>query len=317
MSSAIGKIVSLHGKFYAKSEDGSLRVISKGDEIYEGETIIGDSGNKSIDSVIVSMEDGTDIVVLGNESQLFDASLSQVEFSEEETVTHSESIETMLADSGDLDDVEDIETAAGEASGVESSEGGEAEFSVHNEQLVDVNATLRDVEFKNNPESKGSDQEENIYADLVVDSLSADILSSSDSGRSDIDNITNDNTTTIAGSTEANSTIVITDALGNEVGRATADAQGNFTITTTELDDGTQNLNITATDLAGNTKSITQEITVDTTTSNSVKLSEDSGDDVVNASEVSTSDISGNVEAGSSIDSLTVTDGTNILIIDV
>ena len=101
------------------------------------------------------------------------------------------------------------------------------------------------------------------------------------------------------------------------MGRATADASGNFTITTTNLDDGTQNLTITATDLFGNTKSITQEITVDTITSSSVELSDESGDDVVNASEVSTSNISGNIEAGSSIDSLTVTDGTNIVTIDL
>jgi hypothetical protein len=67
MSNVIGKIESIDGKFYAKAEDGSLREISKGDEIYEGEVVVGDSANKAIDSVIISMNDGYgDIVVLGD-----------------------------------------------------------------------------------------------------------------------------------------------------------------------------------------------------------------------------------------------------------
>ncbi|MBU1659684.1 hypothetical protein KKG72_11645, partial [bacterium] len=145
MSAIIGKIVSTDGEFYAKGIDGSLRRISNGDEIYEGETIVGAKGNSSTDSIIVSMNDGTDIVILGDETQLFDSSLTEKEFAENETVTHNESIQAMLRENGDLDDtIDELETAAGEDSGVvESTDGGEAHFAQANNASTDINAELR------------------------------------------------------------------------------------------------------------------------------------------------------------------------------
>ena len=102
MSEITVTVASIDGKFYAKGVDGSLREITKGDKIYEGETIVGDKTNTQINSVIVSMSNGVDIVILGNESQLFDASLFERPFSEDETVTHKESIMAMLEDSAEI-----------------------------------------------------------------------------------------------------------------------------------------------------------------------------------------------------------------------
>nr|WP_321265742.1 Ig-like domain-containing protein [uncultured Sulfurimonas sp.] len=264
MSFVIGKIVSLDGTFYAKAEDGSLRVLSKGDEIYEGEIVVGDSANKSIDSVIVSVSDEFDIVILGNESQLFDKSLSQEEFSQEETLTTNESLVAMLNDidsSSDIEDFDELETASGEIQSSQSSKGLEVEFKEDESVLVNIEAKLKDFELENNPEN---DREEILNIDSIVDSLNVSILSASDSGRSNTDNILNDTTPTITGTTEAGSTVVITDAQGIEIGSAIADSTGNFSITTIELTDGVKNLNITVTDSAGNIKSTTQQITIDT-----------------------------------------------------
>ncbi|MCD4667217.1 MAG: hypothetical protein K8R44_01255, partial [Sulfurimonas sp.] len=323
MSEVIGKISSLDGKFYVKLSDGSFNEISHGDEIYEGDIVVGDKNNISIDSIRIDLDNGSNVIVYGSETQLFDSSLYSEEFAENETVSDSESIEAMFNSENteaivdeDVEDIDEVETEAGEESGSESTEGGEAQFATMSGGIVDINADLREREFDNNIDSKNIEIE-NVYVDSVLDSLSADIVNLSDSGSSDSDNITNDTTPTITGLTESGSTVIITDASGNEIGRTIADGSGNFTITTTELDDGTQNLNITATDTAGNTKSIIQEITVDTTTTNSVEFTDESGDDVVSASEVLITDISGNIEIGSSINSLTITDGTNSVVIDV
>ncbi|WP_428025593.1 Ig-like domain-containing protein [Arcobacter sp.] len=95
----------------------------------------------------------------------------------------------------------------------------------------------------------------------------ADITDESDTGISNSDNITNNNTPTISGVTENGATVTITDKDGNVVGSTTADENGNYSITTSELSDGTQTLTITATDSEGNTGVETQTITVDTSAS--------------------------------------------------
>ncbi|ADG93142.1 Hemolysin-type calcium-binding region [Arcobacter nitrofigilis DSM 7299] len=100
----------------------------------------------------------------------------------------------------------------------------------------------------------------------------ADIIDSSDTGVSNNDNITSDNTPTIRGVTENGAIVTITDKDGNVVGSTIADENGNYSITTSELPDGTQDLKITATDKAGNSGTETQTITVDTAASDTDKL---------------------------------------------
>ncbi|MBU0721506.1 cell shape-determining protein MreD, partial [bacterium] len=145
MASYIGKIDSLDGTFYAKSADGSLRELSIGDKLYEGEIIVGDDGNSAINSIIVSMNDGNDIIVLGTQTQALDASLTQEEFAENETVTETSSIQSMLEKNGDIDsdNIEDLQTAAGEETGgAESTDGIHANFAESNDASADVNANV-------------------------------------------------------------------------------------------------------------------------------------------------------------------------------
>ena len=158
MSAVIGKVVSLDGKFLAKASDESIREISHGDEIHEGEVITGNSTNSEIDSVIVTLDNGTDIVVQGDETQLFDASLFDEIFSENETVSSFETISNMLNGNeeiditdDDIDDTEDVETEAGEDA-AETSELGEGKFAEHNAAITDINAEADSVDFQRTDE---------------------------------------------------------------------------------------------------------------------------------------------------------------------
>ena len=66
------------------------------------------------------------------------------------------------------------------------------------------------------------------------------------------DHITNDNTLTLAGSTEAGSVVKVYDG-ATLLGSATADGSGNWSYTTAALANGAHSLTATATDVAGNT----------------------------------------------------------------
>jgi hypothetical protein len=157
---------------------------------------------------------------------------------------------------------------------------------------------------------------QNVTIDTQIDTPQADLADSSDTGVSDSDDLTNDSTPIITGTTEPNATVVITDEDGNEIGSAIADENGEYSITTSVLDEGSHDLTITVTDEAGNSASATQNVIIDTVTTSSVNISDESNDDVINNLEKTTSDISGDVEAGSIINSISVTDGLNTVAVD-
>ena len=79
------------------------------------------------------------------------------------------------------------------------------------------------------------------------------------------DGITNDNTLTLTGTAEANSTVKVYDG-ATLLGTATANGNGAWSFTTAALSNGTHNLTATATDAAGNTSaaSTALAVTVDT-----------------------------------------------------
>ena len=87
---------------------------------------------------------------------------------------------------------------------------------------------------------------------------------SSDSGTVG-DGITNDNTVTLTGTAEANSTVKVYDG-ATLLGQTTADGSGAWSYTTAALADGTHSLTATATDAADNTSaaSAALNVTVDT-----------------------------------------------------
>ena len=80
------------------------------------------------------------------------------------------------------------------------------------------------------------------------------------------DHITNDNTLTLTGAAEANSTVKVFDGV-TLLGSATANGTGAWSFTTAALANGAHNLTATATDTAGNTgvASAALSVTIDTT----------------------------------------------------
>ena len=80
------------------------------------------------------------------------------------------------------------------------------------------------------------------------------------------DGITNDNTLTLTGTAEANSTVKVFDG-ATLLGSATANGTGAWSYTTAALADGAHSLTATATDAAGNTgvASAALGVTIDTT----------------------------------------------------
>ncbi len=110
---------------------------------------------------------------------------------------------------------------------------------------------------------------------------------------------------TITGTTEVGSTVIV--SLGGVSAQATVDAAGNWTVpfNTNQILTGEQNvaLQITATDVAGNVKTISDTVEIDTLV-NTLNFSAGNvaGDDVVNGAEAREGiSLSGNVEPGSTV----------------
>ena len=105
--------------------------------------------------------------------------------------------------------------------------------------------------------------------DVFVDGIapSAPIVLSweSDTGMSNTDGITNDTTPTIVGTAEAQSNVTLFKGT-TVLGSTTADADGNWSITLSELDDGTYDITAKAADAVGNVSAPSDVIgiTVDT-----------------------------------------------------
>ncbi|MDD2566441.1 MAG: Ig-like domain-containing protein, partial [Thiovulaceae bacterium] len=324
MAEVIGKIAHLDGKFYARVEDGSLRELSKGDTLYVGEIVIGDAGNEAIDSVIVSLNDGNDIVVLADQSQAFDQSLTQTEFTPDETVSQPSSILSMLEESGDItaEDIEAIETAAGEEGAPDSTGGMPARFAVRNDdEGQDLNVALKDAAFgelEGNPRDEMFDALEELRRANTLLSQSDSVgttapdTTAPNAPTITVDALTNSTTTTVHVETEAGAEVIVKDANGNEIGSGTADENGVVDIDVT-LSEGENQITVTATDAAGNESSATTEtVTVDTTAeAGTVTVNDIAGDNVINNAESQnpTTTVSGTATGGdiSEGDTVTVT----------
>ncbi|MGW8168568.1 MAG: Ig-like domain-containing protein [Sulfurovaceae bacterium] len=130
--------------------------------------------------------------------------------------------------------------------------------------------------------------------------------------------VTDDNTPTISGVTEAGATVTIKDGAAT-LTTVTADANGNYTFTpTTPLSEGTHSITVTATDAAGNPiTETTGYFTIDTTPPKSISMTV--ADDVApitgeiannGVTDDTTPTISGKTEAGATV---TIADGTTVL----
>ena len=128
------------------------------------------------------------------------------------------------------------------------------------------------------------------------------------------DGLTNDNTLTLTGTAEANSTVKVFDG-ATLLGSATADGTGAWTYTTAVLANGAHSLTATATDAAGNTgvASAALSVTVDTTAPVAPSIASFStdtgtlGDGITNVNVVT---LTGTAEANSTVK---VFDGATLL----
>ena len=120
-------------------------------------------------------------------------------------------------------------------------------------------------------------------------------------------NPTNDNTPTVTGTAEANSTVTIYVG-GTSVGTTTADASGNYTYTFgTSLSDGTHAITATSTDASGNTSapSATLNLKVDTQSPAAPTITT-----AKNPTNDNTPDVNGTAEANSTV--TIIVDGTSV-----
>ena len=94
---------------------------------------------------------------------------------------------------------------------------------------------------------------------------SIDLKSSTDSGASATDDITNIHTPIITGSAEANSSVSITDETGKVIATGTANSNGIYQLTTSNITEGKHTLTVSSTDAAGNQSSASLPVEVDYT----------------------------------------------------
>ncbi|MBI1184788.1 PKD domain-containing protein, partial [bacterium] len=162
--------------------------------------------------------------------------------------------------------------------------------------------------------------------DIIIDTQAPsapstpDLLASSDSGSSDTDNETNDNTPTFEGTAEANSWVEVF-AGSTSLGKTAADATGKWSFTlaaANKLSDGTYNITATATDTAGNTGSASSALSIvidtqkpSTPSTPDLLASSDSGiSDTDNRTNDNTPSFEGTAEANSVVE---IFEGSNSL----
>ena len=255
MSALIGKISSIDGKFYAKSVDGSLREINSGSEIYVGESIVGDKANFPEQNVVVHMEkDFGDIIILGKQTQLFDASLASEGFDAAEVVTTGESIQDAIA-SIFGENLDDIDTAAGEESAISSSEGGEANFASFNNASIDIQASTRERTFDNAQQTQEDDSinqgEEARRAQNIAPTLTID----------ENVNVDEDGSVVITfNAQDVDGTTTTTASAQNGV--AVVNNNGTLTYTPNQDYNGTDTITVTTVDNDGASVSVTSSITI-------------------------------------------------------
>ena len=135
--------------------------------------------------------------------------------------------------------------------------------------------------------------------------------SSSDTGFSNSDNLTNDQRPIFTGNTEANASVNIYagDVL---VGSGIADENGDYSIQTNSLSEGTHNITSKSFDDGGNElTSQSLNIEVDITTRSNIEFNETVEDNTINLAESKATTISGSIEEEGRIDSIQIIDSDN------
>ncbi|MCK0715100.1 Ig-like domain-containing protein, partial [Chromohalobacter sarecensis] len=125
-----------------------------------------------------------------------------------------------------------------------------------------------------------------------------------------LDEPINDTTPAITGTVDDPDATVSVSVNGGEPITADVDADGNWTLPEGSVifDEGDNTLSVTATDAAGNSATpVSDTISVDTTAPDAGDNSVNFAEDVYNADEANTATLTGQIEDGASIESLTIT----------
>jgi len=273
----------------------------------------------TFDVVVSNGPSVSSIVRAGGASATVAGSATSVDY----TVTFSESVTSVDASDFSL-------TTTGTATGTIASISGSGTT-----YTVTVNSITGDGTLRLDLNGSGTGIQNGSLVDIVSGYTSGqtytldhtnpsapsapDLASGSDSGSSNTDNITSDNTPTFTGTAEANSTVTLYDTDGTTVlGTATADGSGNWSITSSALSSGSHTITAKATDAAGNTSGASSglSVTVDTTVAApgtpDLAAGSDSGSSTDNVTSATTPTFTGTAEPNSTV-TLYDTDGITVL----
>ncbi|MBS4018836.1 MAG: retention module-containing protein, partial [Dechloromonas sp.] len=291
MKNAIAKVSSLSGEVFARTADGTLRRLRTGDSITEGETIV--AGQNGRTRLILA--DGREINIGPRESVAMNAEVAanpppaaedSAFFSRPREVRN---LARALQEGENLDDLVDEEAPAAGLVGDGSEGHSFVEFLRISETIDSQNSYRIDAGDLGIPDLGAAPAD---VLDTVPLTLSAELDPASDSGILG-DNITNDNTPGIIGTSKPGASITVTMPGTGEVLLTTAATDGSWRVEAGQaLADGAQNISVVATDRTGNTLSTTVFVIIDTATPNDgqapiVTIIEDANDDgFINASEL-------------------------------
>ncbi len=155
----------------------------------------------------------------------------------------------------------------------------------------------------------------NITIDTVTPQPTINLVDASDSGSSNTDDYTNDNTPTFDGTAESGADIVLSTNLPGPLTIVTTTAPGGVYNGTSgpTMVDGVHTVTVTATDLAGNTNNNSMTVTIDTTinppTINLVDASDSGSSNTDDYTNDNTPTFDGTAEAGATVDLSSDLDG--------
>ncbi|WP_103631199.1 retention module-containing protein [Campylobacter concisus] len=254
MATQIGVIKQVSGLVVAIDENGAQRVLKAGDALFLGEVI---KTSSAASKAVVSMDNGKDVTILGNESVKLDNSVLA---NSDNTVADVSDLQKALLDGKDLTKLEETAAGGGNAAagggdgvslGAASFEHG-GHYSNINENFRNIGDSLRANAISNN-EVSGGLSETSAGADrtnqntFVPKPIITAIMDDVEGYTGDMkDKIfdkeygkpaSNDNTPTLKGTAVANSTVEIFDN-GSFIGRTTSNANGEWEFPTPKLTDG-------------------------------------------------------------------------------
>ena len=253
MATQIGVIKQISGLVVAIDENGTQRVLKAGDALFLGEVI---KTSSAASKAVVSMDNGKDVTILGNESVKLDNSVLA---NSDNTVADVSDLQKALLDGKDLTKLE--ETAAGGGNAAGGGDGvslGEARFehgghySNINENFRNIGDSLRANAISNNEvsgglgeTSAGADRtNQNTFVPKpIITAIMDDVEGYTGDMKDKIFDeeygkpASNDNTPTLKGTAVANSTIEIFDN-GSFIGRTISNANGEWEFPTPKLTDG-------------------------------------------------------------------------------